>query len=451
MKKQVSTNVIYLVGAFGGFLFGYDIGIINGALPGLKADWHISPFMEGMITSILFVGAMIGAPLMGDLAEKFGRKKMIMISAFFFILGSVGSGFASSIAMMLVSRVLLGFAVGAASALVPMYLSEIAPAKARGTISGLNQLMITIGIVVAYGVNYLFAHTVEGWRYMLAGAAVPAILLILGSILLPESPRFLATHGKKDEALKVLKGLRTEEQAFKEYQAILTSEETFQGKSTQKLSKTVMMTVVIGCLLAFLQQIQGANTIFYYSSQIFARVFGNGLGGLISTIGIGFVNVAATLLILLIVDRFDRKSMLMMGSVAMGVCLFFTGVFFPMVEKGNQLATWGIFLMICLYVVAYACSWAALTWIVIGEMFPSSVRGLATGIASSVNWLGNIVVAFFFPILMDSIGLSKIFFLFAAMCIFGFLFAKYMLYETKGKSLEEIDQEIEAKEKAAIM
>lgn len=439
MNKKISPALIYFFGAFGGFMFGYDIGIINGALPGIKTTWNINPWLEGLITSGLFAGAMVGASLMATLADCFGRRKMIMWSAIVFAIGALGSGISSSTSFLIVSRIILGVAVGGASALVPMYMGEISPAETRGKLSGLNQLMITVGMLIAYGVNYAFVHVFEGWRWMLGGAIVPAMVLLFGAFLLPESPRFLVRIGKKELARQVLKTLRSSEEAESEYKSIINSSHSDSGTFKDLFGNRALPAVVAGCGLTLLQQIQGANTIFYYSSQILEKVFGSAIGGVVSTVGIGVVFVLATIITLLIVDKFKRRSLFMSGSIGMGVCLLLVGLIYPAAQNNHAWATWAVFFFICLYVIFYAYSWAAVTWIVVGELFPSNVRGLATGIASTVNWFGNILVALFFPVLLQTVGLSVIFFGFAAICVLGFLFAKYVLYETKGKSLEEIE------------
>lgn len=438
--KMPKTGLIYAFGAFGGFLFGYDIGIINGALPGIKDTWEISPLLEGTITSILFLGAMIGAVSMAPLADKLGRKMMILITSIIFAIGSLACAFSGTPEILIVSRFILGISVGSASALVPMYMGEISPPAVRGKISGLNQLMITVGMLISYGVNYAFIEVFEGWRWMLGGAVVPAIVLFVGAFILPESPRYLIKKGFKDLALSNLKRIRTEREAELEYKEILEiNEEISREQKKFKLTKAVTFSVFVGCCVTFLQQIQGANTIFYYSSQILGDVFGSAISGVISTVGVGIVFVLATIVTLFFVDKFNRKTLFMSGSIGMGICLLLVGIIYPFTADGHMWAISLVFIFICVYVMFYAYSWAAVTWIVVGELFPSEARGMATGIASMVNWLGNIVVALFFPILMESIGLSNIFFMFAGICIVGFFFAKYILYETKGKTLEEIE------------
>lgn len=439
MNKKTSPSLIYFFGAFGGFMFGYDIGIINGALPGISSTWNVSSWLQGFITSGLFVGAMVGASLMASLADRFGRRKMIMWSAIIFIIGAIGSAISTSVTFLICARIVLGVAVGAASALVPMYMGEISPAKTRGKLSGLNQLMITVGMLFAYGVNYAFVHAFQGWRFMLGGAMVPALVLLIGTFILPESPRFLVRIGKKELAKQVLQSLRSKEEAETEYNEIVNLKHSSEASFKDLFTKTALPSVVAGCGLTFLQQIQGANTIFYYSSEILSKVFGSAIGGVISTVGIGIVFVLATAITLLIVDKFKRRSLFMSGSIGMGSCLLLVGLIYPFAKTNHAWATWAVFFFICVYVIFYAYSWAAVTWIVVGELFPSNIRGIATGIASTVNWFGNIVVALFFPVLLDTVGLSVIFFCFALICIVGFLFAKYILYETKGKSLEEIE------------
>jgi sugar porter (SP) family MFS transporter len=294
-------------------------------------------------------------------------------------------------------------------------------------------------MLFAYGVNYAFLHVFEGWRWMLGGAMVPAIVLLIGTFILPESPRFLVRIGKKELALKVLHQLRSSEEAKSEYDEIVNSKQSYSGSFKDLFTKEALPAVIAGCGLTLLQQLQGANTIFYYSSQILAKVFGSAIGGVVSTVGIGIVFVLATVVTLLIVDKFKRRTLFMSGSIGMGTCLLLVGLIYPAARTNHAWATWAVFFFICVYVIFYAYSWAAVTWIVVGELFPANVRGLATGIASTVNWFGNILVALFFPVLLDTVGLSVIFFGFAAICVIGFLFAKYILYETKGKSLEEIE------------
>ncbi|WP_234123474.1 sugar porter family MFS transporter [Clostridium hydrogenum] len=451
MNKKVSPALIYFFGAFGGFMFGYDIGIINGALPGIDATWHVSSWLEGCITSGLFVGAMIGASMMASLADLFGRRRMIMWSAIIFAIGAFGSAISTSTAFLICARVILGVAVGGASALVPMYMGEISPAETRGKLSGLNQLMITVGMLFSYGINFIFAHTFEGWRWMLGGAMVPAIVLLIGTFVLPESPRFLVRIGKKDLARQVLQTLRSKEEAESEYAEIINSKHTETGSLKDLFAKQALPAVIAGCGLTLLQQIQGANTIFYYSSQILSKVFGSSNGGTISTVGIGVVLVVATIVTLMVVDKFKRRTLFMTGSIGMGVSLLIVGLVYPAAQANHVWATWAVFFFICLYVVFYAYSWAATTWIVVGELFPSNIRGLATGIASAVNWFGNILVALFFPVLLETVGLSVIFFGFAAICVLGFLFAKYVLYETKGKSLEEIEKYLDDRSNGKVV
>lgn len=247
--KKPKTGLIYAFGAFGGFLFGYDIGIINGALPGIKETWEISPLLEGTITSILFLGAMIGAVSMAPLADKWGRKMMILITAIIFAVGSLACGFSGNPEILIVSRFILGISVGSASALVPMYMGEISPPVIRGKISGLNQLMITIGMLISYGVNYAFIGVFEGWRWMLGGAVVPAIVLFIGAFILPESPRYLIKKGLTDLALSNLKKIRTEREAErnieKYYKLMKQSVKNRRNSNLQKLLHFQYLSVVV--------------------------------------------------------------------------------------------------------------------------------------------------------------------------------------------------------------
>ncbi|HEY8805772.1 MAG TPA: sugar porter family MFS transporter, partial [Clostridium sp.] len=275
MKVRISNPIIYLFGALGGLLFGYDTGIISGAILFIKTDLGLNALMQGIVVSSILVGAMIGSAVSGALSDRYGRRKIIMVAAAIFCIAAVGSGMAPTIGMLIAFRVILGVAVGSASVLVPMYLSEIAPADKRGALSSLNQLMIVIGILLAYIVNYMYANTAGGWRWMLGFAFIPAILLLFGMFFLPESPRWLIKNGKEKEGRSILSQLRKNKDIECEMDEIKKINNQKKGEWKDLTALWTRPALTIGIGLAFFQQVIGCNTVLYYAPTIISNA---GLG-----------------------------------------------------------------------------------------------------------------------------------------------------------------------------
>lgn len=455
-KKKVSSSFIYFFGAFGGILFGYDIGVMTGALPFLQNDWNLAdnPSAIGWITSSLMLGAIFGGALAGQLSDSLGRRKMILISAIIFAVGSIMAGIVphQGILLMIFSRILLGLAVGAASALVPAYMSEMAPARLRGRLSGINQTMIVSGMLLSYIVAFLLKDLPEtfAWRLMLSLAAVPALILFLGVLRLPESPRFLIKNNKLEEARKVLSYLRPNkekiDEEIKQIQNVFKQEELASKKVSWSslLSSKYRYLVIAGVGVAAFQQFQGANAIFYYIPLI----VGNATGGEASSalmwpIIQGIILVLGSLLFLVIADKFKRRTLLTLGGLVMGMSFIFPAILNLLMPNANPML---IVVFLSIYVAFYSFTWAPLTWVIIGEVFPLMIRGRASGLASSFNWIGSFAVGLMFPIMIATISQEAVFAIFGVICLLGVLFVRFCVPETRGFTLEEIEKIGESKQ-----
>lgn len=448
-EKRVSASFIYFFGAFGGILFGYDIGVMTGALPFLQNDWGLAgnASLIGWITSSVMLGAIIGGSLSGLLSDRLGRRKMILISAIIFMLGSLLSAAAphNGSYFLIASRILLGLAVGAASALVPAYMSEMAPAHLRGRLSGINQVMIASGMLLSYVIDYSLKGLPEtiAWRSMLGLAAVPALILFFGVLALPESPRFLIQAGRLEEAKQVLRYIRTPEEAEQEFTQI--SQNTRQEKTTTASWHTLFSgkyryLVMAGIGVAVFQQFQGANAIFYYIPLIVEKATGHAASNaLMWPVIQGIILVAGSLLFLVIADRFNRRTLLKIGGSVMGISFILPALLGTVLDAHTNSIL--IIFFLCLYVAFYSCTWAPLTWVLVGEIFPLAVRGRASGLASSFNWIGSFLVGLLFPIMTASMPQEFVFGIFGIICFLGVLFIQGLVPETRGKSLEEIEQQ----------
>ncbi|AXI10423.1 MFS transporter [Oceanobacillus zhaokaii] len=448
-EKKITSGFIYFFGAFGGILFGYDIGVMTGALPFLQQDWNLqnNPSAIGWITSSLMLGAIFGGALAGQLSDRLGRRKMILISSIIFAVGSILAGIAphNGILFMIFSRVLLGLAVGAASALVPAYMSEMAPARLRGRLSGINQTMIVSGMLLSYIVAY-FLKDLPGtmaWRLMLSLAAVPALILFIGVLRLPESPRFLVKNNRLDEARKVLSYIRPKAELDSEIKQIqdTVKEEKLASKNVSwgsLLSNKYRYLVIAGVGVAAFQQFQGANAIFYYIPMIVENATGHAAGSaLMWPIIQGVILVLGSLLFLLIADKFNRRTLLTLGGMVMGLSFIFPAILNLVIPNANPML---IVAFLSIYVAFYSFTWAPLTWVIVGEIFPLMIRGRASGLASSFNWIGSFLVGLLFPIMIASISQEAVFAIFGVICLLGVLFIRIRVPETRGFTLEEIER-----------
>jgi sugar porter (SP) family MFS transporter len=404
----------------------------------------LSPFLEGIIVSFLLVGAVVGALSGGPLSDRVGRRPTTLLAAVIFGVGALAVAFAPSVGFIIFGRFLLGLGVGLASMIVPLYIAEIAPADRRGALVSLNQLMITIGILLSYIVGVIFAP-IEGWRYMFGIALIPALILGIGMFMLPESPRWLFEHGRIDKARAVLSRSRSPEeidQELREMEEIKRQEqEQSQARVSYKelLAPYVRPALVIGIGLAIFQQITGINTVIYYAPTILQGV-GFSEGGAIAAtaVGVGLVNVGFTVLAVRIIDRAGRRPLLIIGLIGMVISLVLLGVVFSLDATSGAA---GLLATVCLglYIASFAISLGPVFWLMISEIYPLRIRGTAMSVASIANWGSNFLVALMFPVLLATLGGAGSFWLFAVLGIVAWFFVYFWVPETKGRSLEEIE------------
>lgn len=452
-EKKISSNFIYFFGAFGGILFGYDIGVMTGALPFLQTDWNLTgnASVIGWITSSLMLGAIFGGALAGQLSDRLGRRRMILMSAVVFAVFALASAFVPShggAIFLILMRVFLGLGVGAASALVPAFMSEMAPAKVRGRLSGINQVMIVSGMLISYIVDYFLQGLPTGisWRMMIGMAAVPAVILFFGVLRLPESPRFLVKQGKFAEARQVLSWIRPADQVEQELRDIQETASVEQKAASTTnwgslLTGRYRYLVIAGIGVAAFQQFQGANAIFYYIPLIVQSATGKAAtSALMWPIIQGVILVLGSLFFLVIADRFNRRTLLTVGGTIMGLSFLLPAIlnmFAPSLMKTQPML---LVVFLSIYVALYSCTWAPLTWVIVGEVFPLAIRGRASGLASSFNWIGSFMVGLLFPIMTAAMSQAAVFGIFGIICLLGVLFVRTQVPETRGHTLEEIEQ-----------
>lgn len=392
------------------------------------------------------LGAVLGGLLAGQLSDSLGRRKMILYSALVFMLFSIGCAIAPDQGwlFLVIVRVCLGLGVGAASALVPAYMSEIAPASVRGRLSGLNQTMIVSGMLASYIVAYLLRNLPEttAWRLMLGLAAVPALILFLGVLRLPESPRFLIKNGRIDEARTVLSYIRDADEVEKELEEIQSTALTEQKVAVQSnlialFTGRYRYLVMAGVGVAAFQQFQGANAIFYYIPLIVQTASGTDAStALMWPIIQGVILVLGSLFFMVIADKFPRRHLLMLGGAVMGLSFLLPALINILIDDVNPMM---IVIFLSIYVAFYSFTWAPLTWVLVGEIFPLAIRGKASGLASSFNWIGSFLVGLLFPIMTAGMPQDAVFAIFGGICILGVLFIKFCVPETRGCTLEEIE------------
>lgn len=452
--RQLSVFFIFFFGALGGLLFGFDTGIISGASPLIENNFNLGIEQTGFITSSVLIGSSIGALSTGTLSDHFGRKRLLLISSILFLLGSGLSMAAVGFVSMVIARIILGFAIGSASALTPAYLAELADAPHRGSLGTMFQLMITAGILLAYVSNLGFLHHnllgIRDWRWMLGSALIPAVILFIGSLILPESPRYLVESGKINEARDVLHELRknTHEDPDKELSDIQKIADQPKG-GLKELTTFARPAVIVAILLMLLQQLVGINSVIYFLPQVFIKGFGFAESNAIwISVGIGVVNFVCTILAYLVMDKFNRRTILLFGSIVMAISIGILSVLnFTLSVQNAAIPT---MILIAIYIFGFAVSWGPICWLMLGEIFPLNVRGVGNSIGSAANWIGNFIVSQFFLVLLSMFhnnvgGPFAVFTFFAILSIF---FVIYMVPETRGKTLENI--EMEMRQKAAL-
>jgi MFS transporter, SP family, sugar:H+ symporter len=453
MNAQVNGRKIFFFGALGGLLFGYDTGVISGAILFITKDFGLSPFMQGAIVAALLLGAMLGAALAGPLSDRMGRKRLIMIAGITFTVGALAAAAAPSAWPLVGARFVIGLAVGSAALVVPLYLSEIAPTELRGRIASLNQMMIVVGILAAFIVNAILASSGD-WRLMLGLAAVPSIILLVGMFSMPETPRFLVRQGEEGEAREVLEevtqdGASHEDQPQQKIEEIRDVDEQEQGSVRTLLKESwVRPALIVAIGLAVFQQFIGINTIIYYAPTTLTSVGFKPEDAIYLNLIIGVLNVAMTIVAIRIIDRVGRKPMLLAGLVGMVLSLAVLGIASEALAKPNSPGDpAAIVTFICLagFIVSFAATWGPVVWVMLPEVLPLRVRGTAMGIAVCLHWFANFLVSQSFPIFLDKWGPGPVFLGYAAVGVLAFVFVKALVPETKGRSLEEIEASLQRK------
>jgi SP family galactose:H+ symporter-like MFS transporter len=438
------TKFVYIAASFaalGGLLFGYDTGVISGALIFIKREFGLTTVAEEIVVSGVLLGATLGAIVGGKAADLFGRRKVLLVTAAIFGIGALASAVAPSPAILIVSRVVLGLAIGLASTNVPVYLSEVAPPHARGWVVSLFQLAVTVGIVVAYLTDYSFVGIEEGWRWMLGLAVAPALVFGTGMFFLPETPRWLIRGGHHEVAHRVLVRIRDLGDVNLEIEEIKASlaQQTEGGHWTDLLRPQVRPALVVGLGLAVFQQITGINTVIYYAPKILqAAGFNSASGAILATVGVGVVNVGMTIIAMFLVDRAGRRPLLLIGIAGMIITLGVLGVSFSISNPSGQLA-WIAVICLMGYVASFAVSLGPIFWLLIAEIYPLRIRGLAEGTAATFNWASNLIVSLTFLTLVEKLGASSTFLLYALASVASWLFAYWFVPETKGRTLEQIE------------
>jgi len=436
------VQIVAGTAALAGLLFGFDTGVISGAILFIKRVFGLTPFAEEVLVSVALVGAVCGSTLSGRFTDALGRKRAILITAAIFTAGSILCAVAGNLPVLIAGRLAVGVAIGVASYTAPLYISEMAPPKLRGALVTLNQLAITTGILLAYVIDTAFAPN-GGWRLMFAFGALPAIVLGLGIAVLPESPRWLLLHRHKEEAVKVLTRIRGTRDVMAEVNDIVEHAEPGHGKLADLFSPIVLPVLFCGIALAVIQQFTGINTVIYYAPTIFqAAGFHSNETAIVATAGVGLVNVLMTMVSIPLIDRLGRRPLLVISLTGMGVSLAALGLGFAI---GGETLKWiGVF-SLAVYIGSFAIGLGPVFWLLISEIFPLNVRGQAASVATMANWLSNFVVSLTFLSLLNALGSVWTFLLYAVLCVVGIWFCLRFVPETKGVPLEWIERDLRAR------
>jgi len=451
------AGLVWLVAcaaALGGLLFGYDWVVIGGAKPFYELYFHLdSPSLAGWAMSCALVGCLVGALSSGAMSKHLGRKRLLTLAAFAFAISSIGVGFASSFTLFVLWRIVGGFAIGLASGITPVYIAEIAPAALRGRLVSLNQLAIVFGILLAQVVNWLIARPVPlnasaqdilmswngqlGWRWMFGVTAIPSALFLIGSVFVPESPRWLAKQGRVDAAAAVLKKIAGEQNVKAALGEIVSTVTGAEQRIDWKIlfESKIRRVLGLGIILAVFQQWCGINVVFNYAEEIFSAA-GYSVSDILFNIVItGSVNLVFTLFAFAMVDRLGRRPMMLFGAGSLAIVYTALGGAFAFHSQGLH-----VLLLVLAAIGFYAMTLAPVTWVVISEIFPNRVRGLAMSVAVGMLWIACFILTFTFPILNRKLGAAGTFWVYAAVCVIGFILLFSRLKETKGRTLEEIER-----------
>ncbi len=440
--KADGKRFVYLataISALGGMLFGYDIGVISGAILFIKKAFSLSAGMEEIVVSSVLLGSLAGAVAGGVLADRLGRRKLLIITAIIFGLGAVGAALAPDTVWLITARVIAGIAIGVASFVAPLYISEIAPVAIRGKLVSINQVALTSGIVISYLIDYAFAGS-QSWRWMFAMAIIPAAAFGIGLMFIPNSPRWLAARGHMDQARAVLKRIRTPEKVEGELSEIQQSVKQQKGNWSELFSPLLRMAMIVGVGLAIAQQITGINTVIYYAPTIFKFAgLSSASVAILASVGVGIVNVILTVVAMQLIDRVGRRPLLLVSLAGMAFSLSVLGLAFSLPQLSGSLG-WIAVASLMIYVGSFAVGLGPVFWLMLSEIYPLRIRGRAMSVGTVANWSTNFIVAVSFLTLTQFLGKSGTFWLFAIVSIGAWFFAFFLVPETKGKTLEQIEE-----------
>jgi len=455
MPEQEKGSMLYValvcvVAALGGLLFGYDTGVIAGAIGFLETHFELDPsFEKGWVAASALIGCTFGVSLAGLMSDRLGRKKTLILSAVLFLISAIGTALPKNITMFVIFRIIGGVGVGAASITSPMYIAEIAPARSRGRLVSVNQFAIVTGFLVVYLVNYFIAlqgseawNVQYGWRWMFGSEAIPALLLLGLLFLVPESPRWLAEYGQRDKARAILSRVGGPSHADKELKDIESAIAHESASLAQLLKPGMRIILVIGIILAVLQQVTGINVFLYFGAEIFKKMGSGTNAALLKEVIVGVVNLSFTVVAIWTVDRLGRRPLMLVGSAGMGISLAAMGL---AAYVQSTTGTWLLVFMLR-YIACFAISVGPVTWVILSEIFPPRIRGRAMGIATVFLWTSNYIVTQTFTMMDESPSLVQKyhhafpFWLYGVMCVLLFLFVLRFVPETKGKTLEEIEK-----------
>jgi len=441
--------MICMVATLGGLLFGYDTAVISGAIGFLQEHFDLDPAMKGWAASSALVGCFVGVAFAGEINDRLGRRTALIIAALLFLVSAIGTALPRTFTEFIIFRAIGGLGVGIASMTSPMYIAEISPAKIRGRMVSLNQFAIIFGMLVVYFVNYFIVgqggeawNIATGWRWMFGSEAIPAVLLLGLMFLVPESPRFLYKQGREAEARRVLGRVAGTAHAEREMAGIRASLAEESGSLKQLLQPGMRLILVIGVSLAVLQQVTGINVFLYYAPEILKSVAGSETDvALLQTVLVGGVNLVFTVLAIWIVDKVGRKPLMIIGAAGMGACLAAIGV----AAYLQVIGAWLLLFMLG-YIACFAMSVGPVTWVILSEIFPTRIRGRALAIAAFSLWVANFIVSQTFPMMDENPWLVERFnhgfpfWIYAGFCVVLVVVMARLVPETKGRTLEELEQ-----------
>ena len=434
---------IAILAALGGFLFGYDTGIVGGALPLITSKLHLSAGQESWVTGSLLLGAVTGAAMSGYLADRIGRKWTLFVAGLIYTGAAIASGLTSSLLPLCIARGVLGLAVGTASFVAPMYIGEHSPKELRGGMTALTQVAITFGILIAYFVADALKGYSSGWNWMFALGAVPGVVLALSMLFVPETPRWLVEHGREEQAKKILTRNRTDGDADEEIKEIKeVSEEQGQFGVRNLLGARVRPLLVIGVMMAVMQQLIGINTVIYYGSTILGFAGLSISSSIAQAVFIGVVNFVFAIVAVFLLDKVGRRPPLLIGTAGSVIGLIVLGWYFDMGTKFQHSNPWIALAAMMFYIACFEISLGPVFWVMIAEIFPLRARAKAMAACTMFNWGFNFIVSYWFLNLVNAIGQPETFWLYALFGVIAIVFFAWKVPETKTRSLEQIEREI---------